>query len=257
MATFIIADLHLSTQHPELLKALDNFYQRLNCNDKVIILGDFVDFFVGIDYQNNVHKKVRELIGYNKTRGITTFFICGNRDFLINKQAADFFNFTLLKEETKINTPQGPALLLHGDELCVNDPKFQRFRHITKNPILRGLFRALPLYLKKKIGLHIRQNSQSQEKKRSVSEQAWQIILKEAKAYLNKHSCRILIHGHFHIFANDKEAFGKHSYRLALGSWGQNYSYVKIDEHNIKLIQKPLCDLMGISPIRGNSNTNS
>lgn len=256
MATFIIADLHLSTQHPKLLTALNNFYQRLNCNDKVIILGDFFDFFIGIDYQDNIHKQVRELIGYNRTRGITTFFICGNRDFLINKHAADFFNFTLLTGEVKISTPKGTALLLHGDELCVNDPKFQRFRKITKNPILQALFRSLPLCLKKKIGLHIRQNSQLQEKKRSVSAQDWQIILKEAKTYLDKHGCNILIHGHFHIFANDKEALGKHSHRLALGSWGQNYSYVKIDDHNIELIQKPLHDLMGVSPIRSNPNAN-
>lgn len=257
MATFIIADLHLSSQHPKLLKALNNFYQRLKCNDKVIILGDFFDFFVGIDCQDSIHKQVRELMSYNKARGITTFFICGNRDFLVNKQAADFFNFTLLKEEVRIDTPKGPALLLHGDELCVNDPKFQRFRQITKSPLLRALFRALPLCLKKRIGLHIRRNSQLQEKKRSVSDQDWQIILKEAEAYLSKHSCSILIHGHFHIFANDKGAFGKHSYRLALGSWGQNYSYIKIDEHNIELIQKPLYDLMSVTPIRSDSNANS
>lgn len=257
MATFIIADLHLSAQHPKLLQALSNFYQRLNCNDKVIILGDFFDFFVGIDNHDEFYKQVRELIGYNKNRGVTTFFICGNRDFLVNEKAADFFNFTLLPEGFTLKTPKGLALLVHGDELCVNDPKFQHFRKITKNPLLRALFRVLPLCLRKKIGLHIRQNSQNQETSRTVSPKDWQIILKEADSYIKKHKCQILIHGHFHIFAMDNEVFGKHSYRLALGSWDQNYSYVKIDDHNFELIQKPLNDLMSITPIRSDPNSNS
>lgn len=82
MATFIIADLHLSEKQPILVNAFANFYERhVYLNDRVIIAGDMFDFFVGVDKQSSFHNRIRQIINKAKQRGITTLFQCGNRDF--------------------------------------------------------------------------------------------------------------------------------------------------------------------------------
>lgn len=244
MATFIIADLHLSLKRQDLFLALSNFYKRLNSNDRLFILGDFFDFFVGIDRRDPLYLKIQELILLYKERGISTFFQCGNRDFLINAQAANFFNFSLLPDLYIEDTKEGKALFLHGDALCVNDPAFQRFRKFSKNKVILALFMALPFWLRKKIGSHIREKSRNLEPIRTVAAHEQKLIHKEAQRLLTEHHCQILIHGHFHIFADIQKAFGPQSRRLGLGSWDKNYSYIKIDEHGLTMRERPLSELL-------------
>ena len=111
MATYIIADLHLSESKPILTNAFANFYDNnLYLNDKMIIAGDMSEYF-GM-----------KLIG----------------DFYI------------------IPTPDGQALLIHGDQLCLHDRSYQKFRTMSKNKIIRFVFMALPLSWRKKIALKIR-----------------------------------------------------------------------------------------------------
>ena len=63
MATYIIADLHLSENKPLLLNALANFYDKtLILNDRLIILGDMFDVFVGLDPKSAFHQKIRAII---------------------------------------------------------------------------------------------------------------------------------------------------------------------------------------------------
>ena len=85
MATYIIADLHLSESKPILTNAFANFYDNnLYLNDKMIIAGDMFDFFVGVDRNSRFQQRIRQIILKAKARGIQTLFQCGNRDFLMD-----------------------------------------------------------------------------------------------------------------------------------------------------------------------------
>lgn len=65
--------------------------------------------------------------------------------------------------------------------------------------------------------------------------------VKEAGAhFLATTGSKILIHGHFHIFGGQNDAFGEDTYRLGLGMWKSQYSYVKIDRGEIKLVQRQM-----------------
>ena len=76
MATFIIADLHLSENKPVLTNAFANFYEKnLYLNDHLIIAGDLFDMFVGVDKNSRFHKRIRDIVLNAKKRGVTTYFV--------------------------------------------------------------------------------------------------------------------------------------------------------------------------------------
>ena len=49
MALYVIADLHLSAENKRLCSAFAAFLNELKKGDRLIISGDFFNFFVGID----------------------------------------------------------------------------------------------------------------------------------------------------------------------------------------------------------------
>ncbi len=240
MATYIISDLHLSDATPVLFKALECFYNKLILNDKLIIAGDLFDFFVGLDPEDRSQQKLRDLVMAAQKRGIATFFQAGNRDFFLDKKACEYFGMKLLPEYYIVQTKEGPALLLHGDELCSNDRDFQRFRALSKNPILKAIFMLLPLKLRRKIGMKIRRKSQSQDDTRHLNPAKYGLARQAAEICLKRTNSKIMIHGHFHTFGVYKDEFGEGSYRFSLGAWESNFSYVLVDRTRFQIVQKKL-----------------
>ena len=240
MSTYIIADLHLSEGNPVLVKAFECFYNRLLLNDRLIIAGDLFDFFVGLDPQDKIQQQIRSIITAAASRGIQTFFQCGNRDFLVDEKAAAYFHMRLLPEYHVVATKNGSALLMHGDQLCLNDRNFQIFRSLSKNRLIRFLFMHLPLQTRKNIAMKLRKKSLALSDARDRSPQIYGLAKAAAEQCLKRTKTKILIHGHFHKFGPHQGEFGEFTYRFALGSWEKNFSYVRCDRQHLELVQKPL-----------------
>ncbi|MGN0915763.1 MAG: UDP-2,3-diacylglucosamine diphosphatase [Succinivibrio sp.] len=242
MATYIIADLHLAENRPILTNALSNFYENnLYLNDRLIIIGDMFDMFVGVDKNSKFQQNIRDIILKAKKRGVQTLFMRGNRDFLMDEASAAYFGMKLIADFYCIPTVEGRALLIHGDQLCLNDRSFQHYRSLSNNPFIKMLFMALPLSMRNNIGKKIRQKSQDKEKARENQHHLSDPIVKKAgETFLKKADCSILIHGHFHVYGGEDNAFGENTHRLGLGMWKSNYSYIKIDHNTLKLVQRPM-----------------
>ncbi len=244
MATYIIADLHLSESKPILTNAFANFYDHnLYLNDKLIIAGDMFDFFVGLDKNSRFQQNIRQIILKARARGVQTLFQCGNRDFLMNKYMAEYFGMKLIGDFYILPTSDGQALLIHGDQLCLHDRSYQKFRSMSKNKLIRFVFMALPLSWRKKIAIKIRKKSKKMEiaREKEREDSLNDPKVKEAGAhFLATTGSKILIHGHFHIFGGQKDAFGEGTHRLGLGMWNSQYSYVKIDRGELKLVQRQM-----------------
>ena len=241
MSTFIIADLHLSEHKPILTNAFANFYNNLYLNDRLIIAGDMFDFFVGLDKNSPFQQKIRNIVLDAKKRGVATLFQRGNRDFLMDEKSAEFFGMKLIGDYYSLQTPDGKALLLHGDQLCLSDKSYQKFKNLTQNRLAKYVFMALPLSWKESVAKKIRLKSQKEQASRETMLSLSDPIVKEAGALLLKNTnCKILIHGHFHIYGGEKDAFGENTYRLGLGMWKSHYSYIKIDRHELKLVQRSM-----------------
>ncbi len=246
MATFIIADLHLSETKPLLTNALANFYERNTIiNDRVIIAGDMFDFFIGVDKNSQFHSRIRDIIQKAKMRGVKTLFQAGNRDFLLDDEAAKYFGMKIIGDFYILKTSRGKALLLHGDQLCLNDRKYQTYRTfvrtLAKLKIIKAMFMLLPVSVRNAIGKKIRNKSKMQENTRTYDKALENPIVKKAGAtFLLKSGCTLLIHGHFHVFGGEQDAFGEGLSRLGLGMWDSHYSYIRIDRNDFKLVQRAM-----------------
>lgn len=238
--TYIISDLHLSSSKPKLTSAFENFSASLPYGSKLIIAGDFFDFFIGIRKHDPLTQQIKRCLHNLHKRNVEVNFLCGNRDFLVNKRDAAFFEMKLLPECYVLKTPRGKALLIHGDLLCTHDKNFMKFRKIANNLLARLIFRTLPYRLRLYIGKKIRQTSYEQDASRVLSPSYYGADLKEAKRLLTTYDCKILIHGHFHVFERKYNEYFAGSVRLGLGAWGNSLSFVKIDDKNVDLCEEPL-----------------
>ena len=152
--TYFISDLHLSENQPQLAALFFDFMQNLAPNaERVYILGDLFDFWIGDDEQSPLIEQVKNAIKQLTTSGVACYFIHGNRDFLIGKDFAQQTGLQLLPDYQCIDLYGKPTLLCHGDTLCIDDVKYQQFRRKVHQKWRQRLFLCLPLKVRLKIQL--------------------------------------------------------------------------------------------------------
>src|SRR5207302_8243162 len=116
--------------------------------------------------------------------------------FLISDQFAKNTGCTLLPDPYLINLYGTPTLLKHGDDLCTDDIRHQRFRRIAHHGTAQKLFIRLPLKIRLWIANTIRKSSQRHNSVKpnyilDVNEQT-------VEQTFAQHGVARLIHGHTH-----------------------------------------------------------
>lgn len=238
MATYIISDLHLSSHQTLLLKGFSHFVSSLQKNDKLYILGDLFNFFVGVDKSSITHKTVSSVCKKAFLKGVRIYFQRGNRDFLISQADCDYFGFRLIPDLFVIYTGAGSVLLMHGDLLCTNDKKYQRYRAKVHKSSYQKLFFKLPLCIRLKIGRAFRNKSINARASRS-NKSIYGIVPSTVDHFLRQSNAKSLIHGHIHVLEKQSLA-PNHKMRICLGAWGASYSYIKADANGLSIIEKPI-----------------
>jgi len=236
MTTLFIADLHLSENHPAITRALFSFLDSKTDNvDALYILGDLFEVWIGDDEHTPLMDEIAAtLSNYSTRNGIPIFYIHGNRDFMIGKKYAKQSSMQLLPEHHEIDLYGQPALLMHGDTLCLADKNYQKMRKVIHNPVLQFVFNLLPLHFRKKIGWKIR--TASQNKKRYKNDQMMGVTQSEVQRLLVKHRCDVLIHGHTHQVAKHQfEIDNKPYQRVDVGDWYENFSYLEATPDGLSL----------------------
>lgn len=85
--SYFISDLHLSETQPELTALFVDFMQNLAPQaERLYILGDLFDFWIGDDEQSTLIQQVKDLIKSVSDQGVQCYFQHGNRDFLIGER---------------------------------------------------------------------------------------------------------------------------------------------------------------------------
>lgn len=230
MIQLFISDLHLSEQRPDLTQAFLRFLQTeaIHAN-KLFILGDLFEFWIGDDEQSPLQQTVSTALKQLHAVGCEVFFIHGNRDFMIGNRFARESCCTLLPERYQTNVQGQNALLLHGDLLCTDDHDYQRFRRITKWSWLRWLFLRLPLARRVKIAQKIRRGSKAG--KQQKSQQIMDVTPSTVDLMFQQYNASLMIHGHTHRPATHHVAEQKT--RIVLGDWDEKLWYLKDDGHTL------------------------
>ena len=216
MTYLFISDLHLSPDHPRLVRgflALLEHYK--NSNTQLYILGDWFNAWIGDDdYSDWLDQIVSELQLFTQS-GNRIFFQVGNRDFALGQKFLDRFNGELIPELDYLTIGQLKIRIEHGDALCTDDISYQKFRKIIRNPFILGFLKSTPLSFRRKLANGFRKKSHQANQMKSYD-------IMDVNKHAVEHALNhvdFLIHGHTHR-PEIHDVHGKK--RIVLGDWREN-----------------------------------
>ena len=235
--TYFIADLHLSENRPHLLALFRQFMQEQAPHaEKLYILGDLFDFWIGDDEKSDLISEVQQLIRHLTEQGVPCYFQHGNRDFLIGKKFAEACGLSLLPTYQLIDLYGTPTLLCHGDTLCVDDVKYQHYRKKVHQKWRQWLFLHLPLKVRLKIAEKIR--AKSRQDKQLKSTEIMDVNAVFVQQMFAQFHVTQMIHGHTH--RQKHHEIPPHFHRIVLGDWGETSSLLEVTPHSIEFINDTL-----------------
>ena len=234
MAYCFISDLHLQEDRPDITQAFLSFLEEIAPKaEKLFILGDLFEVWIGDDDHNDFISEIREAL--LKTNQKTEIFIMhGNRDFLIGSEFASSSGMTLLNDPSTQEMFGKPVLLMHGDLLCIEDVDYQSFRKTTRDPKWQEEFLSKSLKERKEIAKDLRNVSKkaTDEKKEDIMDVSPSEVVKT----MRESSVDLLIHGHTHRPNTHEIKINNRSVkRIVLGDWGQYGWYIWMDSRSCEL----------------------
>ncbi len=191
-----ISDLHLNPEEPLITQRFERFIAwAINHTKSVYILGDFFHVWPGDDALDAWSEAIAEQLAQLAMAGVKTYFMPGNRDFLLSNHFAQRANVTLLTEPAFVQFGKTPVLLVHGDRYCTLDKGHQWLRRVTRNRIFSRIFLRLSLSCRKKLVYAVRHNSQNNRQK---SEEQMDVVPMVMLNHMQQLNVTTVIHGHTH-----------------------------------------------------------
>lgn len=226
MRAIFISDLHLREGDTATQAQFDAFMQQAAPGaDQLYVLGDLLHVWLG-DAMLAGDAYALKIVAQFKAladSGTHIFMARGNRDFMIGHKFARAARATLLDEQTVIELNGRTTLLLHGDELCIDDVRYQRARRILRTDLFRVIGNALPRSARLAIARKLR--SESDQHKSRTSMVIMDVNLEAVTHAMARHNASLLIHGHTHRPAHHRLANGQE--RWVMSDWQQDYGYLE------------------------------
>lgn len=227
-----ISDLHLSSERPKIIELFLRFADDIAANaDKLYILGDFLEYWLGDDDPTPelapVFDKLVELSEVYHTK---LYFMHGNRDFLVGNNLAQRCHFELITSDIhKIKIQGKDVLLMHGDTLCSDDIEYQKFRQLVRSEQWKQDILNKTLAQRIQIAKQLREQS-----KKSMSEKEGFIMDVNQRttdnAFIDNH-VNFIIHGHTHRPAIHQKIIKQQpTTRVVLGDWYETGSYLLVSD---------------------------
>ena len=198
MANLFVSDIHLTPEKPELETTFLSFLGGPAGQAQALyILGDLFDTWLGDDdLAHPAWRSVIDGLAQVSAQGVELYFQHGNRDFLIGEAFARACGLTLLPEIAFVNLDGTSALLMHGDELCVDDQAYQAWRRQARDRQWQERFLALPIEERRAIAAGLR--ATSTREKAEKPPQIMDVNAAAVVAALRSAGVCHLIHGHTH-----------------------------------------------------------
>ena len=240
MTTLFISDLHLSPSRPDITDCFVTFMRSEAIHaDALYVLGDLFEFWIGDDDDSPFADKIRAEFKALTEKDVPVFFIQGNRDFLLGPRFCKQTGITLLDEVTLIDLYGHKTVILHGDTLCTDDIKYQKFRKTVHQPWLQWLFNRIPWFIKKRIVAKVQSDIRTDKQTKSF--EIMDVNQNEVERVLLQYDVDLMIHGHTHRPNQHHFALnGTEATRIVLGDWYTQGSILFVDESNIELQSRSL-----------------
>ncbi|PCI74956.1 MAG: UDP-2,3-diacylglucosamine diphosphatase [SAR86 cluster bacterium] len=236
----LISDLHLEQGRPDITAALYAFLERNTATcGALYILGDLFEVWIGDDDVSELSTAVANALNSFHEAGADIFILHGNRDFLLGASYAASCGATLMDDSTVIDTPSGPALVLHGDDLCTDDIEYIEFRNTVRQESWQQDFLSKTLSERRAFADQARQQSQQAT---STKENAiMDVNAASVEQRLRETEQKLMIHGHTHRPQVHELELGENkAQRVVLGDWDSHGWFAEIDEKGLRLEKFPL-----------------
>jgi UDP-2,3-diacylglucosamine hydrolase len=254
-AVDFISDLHLHSADQATFAGFQRYLRipLAQRADALFILGDLFEVWVGDDVllpqaddaQQPERSFLREYIALLKAHSqhTPTFFMVGNRDFLLGPAALAAADMTGLDDPTVLDFLGQRWLLSHGDALCLEDTDYQRFRHEVRSPAWQQVFLARPLAEREALAADMRARSEARKQLLVNDPALWADIDPDAaRQALDQAGALTLIHGHTHRPARHAlgpNAHGDATQRVVLSDWDLRSTQpraevLRLDAHGLK-----------------------
>lgn len=239
MTVLFVSDLHLDAARPAATHCFLHFLQgEALTAERLYILGDLFEVWVGDDDPDPHHRTVRDALAAYTAQGKLCYFMHGNRDFMLGPDFMQATGLIPLHDPTLISVDGTSIIISHGDLLCTDDRSYQRFRRIVRNALVQRIYRGLPFSLRQRIAGQARRSSQAASSAKSpvitdVNSQAVTQIMQTMG--VNR-----LLHGHTHRPAIHRfELEGQPAMRMVLGDWYEHGSVLAWQDGRPELRKLP------------------
>lgn len=258
MQTLFLADLHLGENTPHIMEYFQQFIRYCEENtdtiEAIYFLGDFFEWWIGDDFidsdlSSTTLASIIKQLNWLSQQSIKTYFIHGNRDFLIAEQFQKVTGIQLLPDPHPICIEGKKILLSHGDIFCTDDKEYQNFRNMVHNPLWQQEVLSKSIPERVEFAMNLRNQSQANYKDRKKQSSPDQEYIEDVnqnaiEQALVKHECNILIHGHTHrpghhhfklsLDSNDTTIDAE---RYVLAAWYKGGSFLSMEDGNIEVIK--------------------
>lgn len=237
-ATLFISDLHLDGERPDITaQFLDFLAGEARHAQALYILGDLFEAWIGDDDPDLDKRRVIDALRSLTRSGVRTYFIHGNRDFLIGRRFAADTGVELLPDGTLIELYGKRVLIMHGDTLCIDDPDYQRLRRIVRNPIVQFILRCLSLGQRQKLAVRMRAGSKAHIQSMDRNKPQIMDVNQDAvRRTFEVERADFIVHGHTHRPAVHEVKVGDRvATRIVLGDWYEQGSVLRWNEQGFEL----------------------
>ncbi|TAM88339.1 MAG: UDP-2,3-diacylglucosamine diphosphatase [Candidimonas sp.] len=264
---WIASDIHLGPRVPLTREAFFQFLASAARDaDALILCGDLFDAWIGDDVAlrdpppwlaDTLHQLK------NTAAAIPLWLGHGNRDFLMGPELADHLGARLLPDVCLLATDHcGDILLSHGDEYCIDDKRYQRFRRLVRTRWVQRAFLALGLRTRQRIGNWARQRSTAMNRNKPA--EIMDVSPRAVAQAFARSGLDTMVHGHTHRPAIHRATIdGRPRTRIVLPDWQYDEARVRggwlvIEESGPRLIQAPpFIDPSGHRANRRHGTTNT
>ena len=157
-----------------------------------------------------------------------TYFMPGNRDFLVGKKFEQDSGCQLLPDPTVISVDGESVLLLHGDTLCTDDTRYQNFRSEVRSSEWQQRVLSMPLAERIEYFESLRETSQKSTQE--IPDEIMDVNQQSVESALEQYDCRLMIHGHTHRQSIHHHAInGQSATRIVLGDWYESGNVLLLD----------------------------
>lgn len=194
----VLSDLHLSAATP---RTFDAFAAHLlhTPADAIVLLGDVFEFWVGDDQRDQPFERRCLDVLAQTARRRHLAFMAGNRDFLAGDALREACGWQVLGDPTLLQAFGRSWLLTHGDELCLADTEYQRFRALSRGDAWQRDFLAQPLSARLAQATAARAASEARKRETGIDPELWADVDPDAAAaWLRATGAATLVHGHTH-----------------------------------------------------------